>query len=305
MNIRRIFLKTTVMLGMSGALACGFSNALAQPTPPNIVYKHTDENGRVTYSNSPIKGATVVELAPLMTMPAAPHVQSQLKPRANTDVAAAAIPATPSPLPATTSGAGANSDGQAQTQAPSQLQSVTTRAPIPPLAVVSTVRNAAVNGGINAATMAQQRREDVRRRILEGEIEAEEQLLQEAGNALAAEQSRSGPIRAFHASLANQSSPSDTTKESKALIARHFERVRDLQDQVEMHKQNLAELRDQLLSTSGYQQQVAQTNPATQRRAAPRDTNTQPQQTKSNELAVVRLKPASNNTPKRSLAEDR
>ncbi len=301
MNIRRIFLKTTIMLGVSSTLACGFSNASAQP---NIVYKHTDENGRVTYSNSPIKGATVVELAPLMTMPAAPQITQQNKARAPAEIVMPQAPIAQSPQPAsmTTPEVAMNSDSATHT--PSTAPSIAAKTLAPPMAVVSTVRNAAVSGGISAATMAQQRREDVRRRILEGEIEAEEQVLQEAANTLAAEQSRSGPIRAFHASLASQSSTSETTRESKALIARHFERVRDLQDQVEMHKQNLAELRDQL-SATGQRQQIAQVNPSSKRSTTPYVASTPSQPAKSNELAVVRLKPASNSAPKRSLAEDR
>jgi hypothetical protein len=44
------------------------TSVLAQST----IYKHVDESGRVTYSNKPMKGATVMELDPITTMPAAP-----------------------------------------------------------------------------------------------------------------------------------------------------------------------------------------------------------------------------------------
>jgi hypothetical protein len=43
------------------------SSVLAQST----IYKHVDESGRVTYSNKPMKGATVVDLDPVVTIPAA------------------------------------------------------------------------------------------------------------------------------------------------------------------------------------------------------------------------------------------
>jgi predicted RNase H-like nuclease (RuvC/YqgF family) len=36
------------------------------------IYKHVDENGRVTYTNKPMKGATVLELDPITTIPATP-----------------------------------------------------------------------------------------------------------------------------------------------------------------------------------------------------------------------------------------
>ena len=42
------------------------TSVLAQST----IYKHVDESGRVTYSNKPIKGATVMELDPIVTLPA-------------------------------------------------------------------------------------------------------------------------------------------------------------------------------------------------------------------------------------------
>ncbi len=42
--------------------------AAAQTT----IYKHVDDSGRVTYSNKPMKGATVVDLEPLTTIPSTP-----------------------------------------------------------------------------------------------------------------------------------------------------------------------------------------------------------------------------------------
>lgn len=60
------------------------ASVLAQPT----IYKHVDENGRVTYSNKPMKGATLMELDPITTIPA-----PQL-PAAPEKASARAIPAT-------------------------------------------------------------------------------------------------------------------------------------------------------------------------------------------------------------------
>ncbi len=64
------------------------TSVLAQST----IYKHVDENGRVTYSNKPMKGATVMELEPITTIPAMPAANVHIGP---TDKAAAprAIPA--------------------------------------------------------------------------------------------------------------------------------------------------------------------------------------------------------------------
>ena len=46
------------------------SGALAETT----IYKLVDESGRVTYSNKPMKGATVMELEPITTLPTPPAV---------------------------------------------------------------------------------------------------------------------------------------------------------------------------------------------------------------------------------------
>jgi hypothetical protein len=55
------------------SLAVAFSTAaLAETT----IYKLVDESGRVTYSNKPMKGATVVELEPITTLPTPPAVLS-------------------------------------------------------------------------------------------------------------------------------------------------------------------------------------------------------------------------------------
>ena len=54
------------------------ASAAAQTT----IYKHVDEGGRITYSNKPMKGATVMELEPLTTIPATPNgtLQKQKRP---------------------------------------------------------------------------------------------------------------------------------------------------------------------------------------------------------------------------------
>ena len=60
-------MKTVWIAGLAMAATVSAS-AFAQTT----IYKHVDENGRITYSNKPMKGATVMELEPIMTLPAAP-----------------------------------------------------------------------------------------------------------------------------------------------------------------------------------------------------------------------------------------
>ena len=56
------------------------------------IYKYVDENGRVTYSNVPSKGAKKLDLDPLTSVPAP-------KPRLRSDAPAAAASSTPADFP--------------------------------------------------------------------------------------------------------------------------------------------------------------------------------------------------------------
>src|SRR4051812_7314461 len=57
-----------LLLAAAGATQAGTTQA------GTTIYKHVDESGRVTYSNKPMKGATVVELEPLTTIVTPPAV---------------------------------------------------------------------------------------------------------------------------------------------------------------------------------------------------------------------------------------
>src|SRR5258707_295568 len=61
-------MKIVWIAGLAVAMS---SAAWAQTT----IYKHVDENGRVTYTNKPMKGATVLELDPITTIPATPALE--------------------------------------------------------------------------------------------------------------------------------------------------------------------------------------------------------------------------------------
>ena len=304
MNINRIFLKTALAACFISAPLTGVFSLAAHA---DTVYKHTDESGRISYSNTPRKGAVIVDLGPLTLMQGVPlsaqtpiparPISGMLRQPQNLAAANAANAASEtsaqspnlqnlsnaiSSRDASLSGAvdktvdnivdmaasnavNIATDGAASspitpaarisfvpvlttsTAANSQTaQNLTTPTAISLTQQFATAPNAAVAGGQSAATMASQRRENVRRRLLEGEIEAEDQLLVEARQTLVAEQARSPAMRALRSALPNEIKPSETTKESRALIERHFARVRDLQDQLTMHDDNIAELRGML-----------------------------------------------------------
>ena len=351
MNMKRIFINS-ILQSSAFCVTIGVSCLALAQSP--VVYKHTDENGRVSYSNSPRKGAVVVDLAPLTVMSGIASATGKRNTVAvqSSDTANATL-ATPTP----STSAATNSDAMpvptqtstpvTQTEVAANLVSTSGSAtvaaprilPAPPSASVANKPSSAVAAGIGAAAMAQQRREDVRRRILEGEIEAEELLMAEARNALNAEQARSPAMRTLRASLPNEDRLSETTKEARVLIERHFGRIRDLQDQMVMHQQNISELRELLASVSTLPRLLARnearveapvsnaplatvTTPKRESRAALASANPKPKTSPNvnapitdansisgSSLPVVKLKPVANlsvnATQKRSLAEDR
>jgi hypothetical protein len=106
---------------------------------------------------------------------------------------------------------------------------------------------------LDTGERAQQRRVEVRQRILQSEIQVEEKSLGEARTALAVEQRRSGEVRTLRASFSATAANATPGKPliSPAVreeIERHFERVRNLQDQVAMHEGNIAALREEMIA---------------------------------------------------------
>ena len=216
---------------LSGALApsAGAQQTTAQQAASQqaaIIYKFVDEGGRVTYANSPIKGGAKVELEPLTIIPSTPSGSLRQSTHKNT------------PTP------GAPSSGTLAMA----VASVSTTSSAP-----TEFKIAPVNSVEAAALLSQQRRAEVKKKILEGELQTEEQLLAGARSQLEEEQKNSSAIRAMRASHA--ATPEAVTAQKplispamKAEIERHFERIRNLQDQIAMHENNLAGMREQLVA---------------------------------------------------------
>src|SRR5205809_845299 len=129
--------------GMKSVWIASVAVALSSPAwAQTTIYKHVDESGRVTYSNKPMKGAVVVDLEPLTTIPSTPAGVMVPQPRA-----AAAQPE---------------------------------RAEAKPVAIVTPLAS--------IDPQVQKRRDDGRRKILESELEREEQTLVDARKILLDEQ---------------------------------------------------------------------------------------------------------------------
>lgn len=268
MNLKRFFVTSSLLLGAS----------LSQPpvlAQNPVIYKHVDDKGRVTYANSPIKGAAVLELAPLAVVQSATSQSATARatkplsggtgPTNETGLSSAtnlgqlhATPAEGSPPRAgPIQKYGILEPDTPENFSPANVAPTVTAQPVARVTTAKpgkeAVRTPAAASGWNPTMTAQHRRDEVRRRIIEGELEAEAQFLAEAKAALLREQNKSTAMRALRtavlsnerAGVGNSVVPDDGV-ETKAFIERHFERVRSLQDQVAMHEENIQELRAQL-----------------------------------------------------------
>ncbi len=190
----------SLWIGVAASLAAPL--ALAQ----TLIYKHVDENGRVTYTNRPMKGATVVDLEPLSTIPALvpPSVLAE-KPAAPAAEKPAAKPAV---------------------------------AIVTPKALPTKVAS------IDRET--QRSRDDVRRRILEDELAQEEKSLAATRKALLDERQNPLLIAAVRvAQQATDPTPAQQA-EMRANIDRASGRIRGLQATVAEHEKNIEALKKEL-----------------------------------------------------------
>jgi hypothetical protein len=184
------------------AVALSSPLALAQTT----IYKHTDESGRVTYSNRPMKGAVVLELEPLSTL--------------SNFVA-------PATAPGAAAAKGTNKAGAK-----------------PDVAVVAPRAAPVTTASIDRET--QKGRDEVRRRILEDELAQEEKALAEARKALLEERQNPTLIAAVRvAQQASDPTPAQQA-EMRANIDRASGRIRGLQATVAEHEKNVEALKKEL-----------------------------------------------------------
>lgn len=231
------------LVSAAGFAQPGAAANTSAPRVESIIFKHVDENGRVTYANSPIKGGARVELEPLTVIPSTPS--GSLNP-ANAQIVSRV--AAPARAPVTAPVAASVKPGV-------QMASVFPLSSQAQAAITKTITLAPSNTVVASLEsinqLTEQRRAETRRRLLEGELQTEEQLLVAARSKLGEEQKASNDVRAMRASFVATSGAVTAQMplvdpEKRAEIERHFERVRNLQDQVAMHENHLQSLRAQL-----------------------------------------------------------
>ena len=215
--------------------------AVASAQGAQAIYKFVDESGRVTYANSPIKGGSKVNLEPLTVLQSSPGVAQNSAPVARA-IPVAKVTSVPSPSSA------ANTPLAAFATTAVTANSTAMPAATPPTII------AALDTGQKKLEQSQQRLAEARQRVLQNEIQAEEKSLSAARAALADEQRRSNEVRTLRSSFAANAISATPTKplispEIRAEIERHFERVRNLQDQMSMHESSIASLRTELVAS--------------------------------------------------------
>jgi hypothetical protein len=189
---------------MAGLAAIAMSGAAwSQST----IYKHVDESGRVTYTNKPMKGAVVVDLEPLTTIPGTP--------------------------------AGALVPGATQAAAPAPKAVATLERadkpasnPQPTLASIE--------------PQVQKRRDNERRKILEEELTREEQSLDSARAAITQEQQNPTLVAAVRAMQQATEPSASQMLEMRNNIEKASGRIRGLQATLAEHEKNIEALRKEL-----------------------------------------------------------
>ena len=193
------------------------TSALAQ----SAIYKHVDENGRVTYTNKPMKGAVQMELEPLTTIPATPS--GVLKPQA---VAAKASPAEkPEAIEVT---------GKETLAASAR----------PAVAVVTPVSSRPTIASIEPNV--QRKRDDDRRKILENELSQEEQSLNALRASIVQEQQNPTLVAAVRAAQQAESPSPAQMVEMRNALDKASGRIRGLQATAAEHEKNIEALKKEL-----------------------------------------------------------
>ena len=195
------------------------TTALAQ----SAIYKHVDENGRVTYTNKPMKGAVQMELEPLTTIPATPTGTLKPQPVASAKPVVEKMEATEASVQVDTMAASAR----------------------PAVAVVTPVSSRPTTIA-SIAPSVQKKRDDDRRRILEDELSQEEESLSKARSSLTQEQSNPQLIAAVRAAQTAESPSASQLVEMRNAVDKASGRIRGLQATVAEHEKNIEALKKEL-----------------------------------------------------------
>ncbi len=190
------------------------------------IYKHVDESGRITYTNKPMKGAVAMDLEPINTLPVPVAVSAatvRLSPPAEKAPEPAKLAVVQKPEPV------------AKVEPLPRMESRTASAmALSPQALAS------------VEPSLQRRRDDERRRILEGELKQEEGSLEKIRASLHKEQQNPTLVAAVRAAQTASDPTPAQMAEFRANIDKVSGRIRGLQSTVADHEKNIEALKKEL-----------------------------------------------------------
>ena len=205
-------------LWIAGVVAVASTASFAQTT----IYKHIDANGRVTYTNKPMKDATVVELEPLTLIPSSPNGVLQVQ---RPGIATPPPPSATAPVTHT-------NDVKPELK--------------PAVAIVTALPSTSAASYAKVETTVQRKRDEERRRILEEELDREEQQLTGVRRNISEEQQNPELIAAVRIAQ-NTADPSPTQQlELRQKLDKASGRIRGLQATVAEHEKNIEALKKEL-----------------------------------------------------------
>jgi len=199
-------MKTVWIAGI--ALAAATTGAHAQST----IYKHVDESGHITYSNKPMKGATVIDLEPITVIPGT--LGGALQPQPQRMVALEKAPA-----------AAEKSDLR-------PVAAIVTPLPRTTLAAIE--------------PQVQRKRDEERRRILEDELRQEESSLGTVRSSLLQEQQNPELTTAVRALQQAQDASPAQLLALRENLDRASGKIRGLQSTASEHEKNIEALKKEL-----------------------------------------------------------
>ena len=207
------------------AMAAAMPTAFAQTT----IYKHVDESGRVTYSNKPMKGAAVMELEPLTTIPGTPSGRLQ---KAGVVIAE----------PAAAKADAKEAMSESKEAKPEAVADAEPKAR-PAAAIVTAVPRERL---ASVEPQVQGKRDRERRKILEQELAREEESLTSARNSLLQEQQNPVLIAAVRVAQQATEPSASQLAEFRSNIDKASGRIRGLQATVAEHEKNIEALKKEL-----------------------------------------------------------
>jgi Domain of unknown function (DUF4124) len=198
-------------------VALSSTGAAAQST----IYKHVDANGRITYTNKPMKDASIVELEPLTLIPSTPAGVLQAQPQRS-----GAMPP-PAPMPS-----------PASAEAKPEIK--------PALAIVTSLPSASPASFPKVDGSLQRKRDEERRRILEDELDREVQQLDGVKKNMFEEQQNPELISAVRLAQATVDPSPAQQMDLRNKLDKASGRIRGLQATAAEHEKNIEALKKEL-----------------------------------------------------------